>query len=502
MNKILRFSLVALMAIVFGNVYADDVTDVLTWEALGLDGSSTGYNEYTGKKITSNAVYSVLASSGKGKYIQFRTTNNNSGIITTTSGGIIKSVAIEWAENTDASRVLKVYGSNTAYTNTTDLYGDNKGTEIASFAKSDGDKTVEITGEYEYIGFRSENAAMYINKITIVWGTSGGGGGSVAVWKADDLTFDPDTKKCNEMVEEPCTNENIFIVSKDTKIYPAGTHDGGAVDVVPSDGTPLTLTSFVLNGTAGKVTMKAISTPNHNDVEEKPACGWERTGSGTSGLNTDKCDVQFEYYVKPKSGNPSMLYGAYTEYKDDGVNTNNRVKEDLWNPELKKMPVKGLYYEFTSSTDGELVIAILVWRPGNKLYFFDKETFTQFPTSALSIEGYVNNNTVVWGNNAEAFSTIPMTENHDYQVEGIPSSKIFGYMKLNVEANKTYVLLSSNSQPGIYGFYLNEDPTSVETIKTNKVWNADAPMYNLSGQKVDKSYKGIVIQNGRKFFNK
>jgi hypothetical protein len=63
-------------------------------------------------------------------------------------------------------------------------------------------------------------------------------------------------------------------------------------------------------------------------------------------------------------------------------------------------------------------------------------------------------------------------------------------------------LLSSNSQPGIYGFYLNEDPTSVETIKTNKVWNADAPIYNLSGQKVDKSYKGIVIQNGRKFVNK
>lgn len=28
------------------------------------------------------------------------------------------------------------------------------------------------------------------------------------------------------------------------------------------------------------------------------------------------------------------------------------------------------------------------------------------------------------------------------------------------------------------------------------------PMYNLSGQRVDKNYKGVVIQNGKKFINK
>jgi len=56
---------------------------------------------------------------------------------------------------------------------------------------------------------------------------------------------------------------------------------------------------------------------------------------------------------------------------------------------------------------------------------------------------------------------------------------------------------------GLYGFQFTAGGSSgVETIKVEKVWNADAPMYNLSGQKVDKSYKGIVIQNGRKFVNK
>ena len=32
--------------------------------------------------------------------------------------------------------------------------------------------------------------------------------------------------------------------------------------------------------------------------------------------------------------------------------------------------------------------------------------------------------------------------------------------------------------------------------------NANAPIYNLSGQKVNKSYKGVVIQNGKKFVQK
>jgi len=43
--------------------------------------------------------------------------------------------------------------------------------------------------------------------------------------------------------------------------------------------------------------------------------------------------------------------------------------------------------------------------------------------------------------------------------------------------------------------------SGINTIKAADQ-NADAPMYNLAGQKVDKSYKGVVIQNGRKIFNK
>ena len=35
-------------------------------------------------------------------------------------------------------------------------------------------------------------------------------------------------------------------------------------------------------------------------------------------------------------------------------------------------------------------------------------------------------------------------------------------------------------------------------IKTVKVANSDDAVYNLAGQRVDASYKGLVIQNGQK----
>ena len=44
-------------------------------------------------------------------------------------------------------------------------------------------------------------------------------------------------------------------------------------------------------------------------------------------------------------------------------------------------------------------------------------------------------------------------------------------------------------------------PTAIMTIKAEPA-NKEDVMYNLAGQVVDKSYKGIVIMNGKKFVNK
>ncbi|MBR1506092.1 MAG: hypothetical protein IJ614_08300 [Prevotella sp.] len=46
--------------------------------------------------------------------------------------------------------------------------------------------------------------------------------------------------------------------------------------------------------------------------------------------------------------------------------------------------------------------------------------------------------------------------------------------------------------------YYGNTPSAIESIKTVAA-NANAPIYNLAGQKVGKDFKGLVIQNGKKF---
>ena len=49
-------------------------------------------------------------------------------------------------------------------------------------------------------------------------------------------------------------------------------------------------------------------------------------------------------------------------------------------------------------------------------------------------------------------------------------------------------------------FTKTSEPTGINTIKTDA--DANAPVYNLAGQQVEKSYKGLVIKNGKKVINK
>lgn len=47
-----------------------------------------------------------------------------------------------------------------------------------------------------------------------------------------------------------------------------------------------------------------------------------------------------------------------------------------------------------------------------------------------------------------------------------------------------------------------EVPTGITGVTVDEAFDENAPMYNLSGQRVDKNAKGIVIQNGKKFIRR
>ena len=153
----------------------DVTTDTLNLAFTGVP-AATNYMNWSGKVGASGAVYAGHSAGGNSS-IQLRSKSSNSGIVSTTSGGKIKSITVTWNANTTTPRTLDIYGKNTAYSAATDLYKDaTRGTKIASLTYNGepGAKTVTIEGDYAYIGIRSNNNAQFVDSIKIEWASGSG----------------------------------------------------------------------------------------------------------------------------------------------------------------------------------------------------------------------------------------------------------------------------------------------------------------------------------------
>ena len=69
----------------------------------------------------------------------------------------------------------------------------------------------------------------------------------------------------------------------------------------------------------------------------------------------------------------------------------------------------------------------------------------------------------------------------------------------DIPAKKGYIELKGASAAK-YSICFSDEATGIQTIEAASA--ANAAMYNLAGQRVDKAYKGIVIVNGKKYLNK
>lgn len=149
--------------------------DVLNNAFTGIDNSGSSYQEWSDKAGTSGAIYigkSARGAAADNLSIQLRA-NGDEGIVTTTTGGLVKKINVKWNSSAAAKRYLDVYGSNTAYTAVSDLYSlETRGTLLGSIVRTtteDTEGTIEVEGDYAYIGFRSRASAMYIDEITVTW---------------------------------------------------------------------------------------------------------------------------------------------------------------------------------------------------------------------------------------------------------------------------------------------------------------------------------------------
>lgn len=146
------------------------VTDVITADK--LKATSTTYTDFSGVQISSNAVYAGNNAKTSDGAIQLRSDKSTAGIVTTTSGGKVTKVSIEWASNTTNGRVINVYGNTNPYTSASELYSTtgntNQGTNLGTIVCGTSTELV-INGNYPYIGIRSNGGALYLNSVSITW---------------------------------------------------------------------------------------------------------------------------------------------------------------------------------------------------------------------------------------------------------------------------------------------------------------------------------------------
>lgn len=136
------------------------VIDILTADLFTSTGTS--YTDFSDVKSYSSAVYAGnTAKNGTNLRVRDK---ENSGIVTTVSAGKVKSISIEWASTTD--RTLNIYGSNTPFSSSADLYGSIEPIATIVYGETN---YVTIEGDYAYIGLRSSKSMIELSKIEITW---------------------------------------------------------------------------------------------------------------------------------------------------------------------------------------------------------------------------------------------------------------------------------------------------------------------------------------------
>ena len=146
-----------------------------------------------------------------------------------------------------------------------------------------------------------------------------------------------------------------------------------------------------------------------------------------------------------------------------------------------------------------------------------KNSLTLTCASAGTLKIYVrtgsndatDRNLVVTQGENELYNEI-VQESDAIKVKGLDAAdpeketNVYPIISVEVEAGDVVLGYPVNSL-NFYAFEFipaEEIVDSIKAVEVNRAFDENAPAYNLAGQRVDKSYRGVVIQKGRKFILK
>lgn len=311
----------------------------------------------------------------------------------------------------------------------------------------------------------------------------------------------------------------LAISANAQETYTAVTADGLAtefssvIDAATSKATNVTDGKSVINISTANVTLEAVggTTPatlgSGSDIN---ADGTVNSWNDITWASKNQGDISF-YYVAG-TGNPYTKLEA-EEITTDGVATGvYRAKYITYLADGSNgLPITGLYYKFTPKAAGTMKVGIWSNKGNRNTYVVDEST--KLPI-AYTAEGYVNGQNDTEGKkkylSSDEIKAIHTSMKVDATtgVDAAPyviaggNQPFWGYVSFQVEANKSYLVFQDTSQIGFQGFsFTAGEASGISTVSMQTAVNSQV-RYNLSGQQVDNTYKGMVIMNGQKFINR
>jgi hypothetical protein len=225
------------------------------------------------------------------------------------------------------------------------------------------------------------------------------------------------------------------------------------------------------------------------------------SGAKTFGMLKDANSKNYYYYFKAEGSNYSIaktnendasviVYQAYVDEKDQ---------------KLYFMPLQSINGKFIVEA-GETVIV-----KSNK-----EDAVKALPTADPNTMAYDVNYDIINGldKTDAAVSLLKVQTDAKYMDNGNkdlffmnnPSTSGFGFTKFDpakqtggLGKNAVFITCKASSAARLDIVWLDEEATAIQTVK--KV-SENGAIYNLRGEKVNASYKGIVIKDGKKYIQK
>ena len=261
--------------------------------------------------------------------------------------------------------------------------------------------------------------------------------------------------------------------------------------------------------------------------------GAEDTYSAKSVNGPKASDGETAFKKVTFGGEVAMTEDDMTDagYEQGGIQGGNNPKDLNGSGPAVELgePVSGAYFEFVTTGDGYMYVVAKI--SYNKAYaVFENGSCLAYELAM--VKSYTESFSFDWYDLGDDLGYIEASDFADYSNQ-IPAINTLdaditengvGYIGFPVYADCTYKVSASGSKITALGFVTSTDEitdivastaddsesvvlkgsdTGISNVKVSTDEDSEnAPIYNLAGQRVTKDYKGVLIQNGKKFMNK